>query len=606
MKVGEKTTRKGYTLWGNVSYLIGNMWSWDKRLFSFYIIQIPLIVLGPLISIYVPKVLIDSVAKNVSVKELLINLSIPIMGIVLTETILKGSKLKTELGGVKYRFNYVKLQVNKAVDTDFENIDGSEGQDKFTKATMATGQNNAGTEAIARTSLELASNILGILIYGGIIFTIHPLVVLFILVSSFINYIAGDYANKFEFKNKDNLSPINKKLTYIQTKSGDFKAAKDLRLYNMSYWFRDMYNIFLEKRINIQKQNLYRKYFANVVDGLLVFFRDGIVYGFLIYSVLYKDMAIGNFVLYFAAVAGLSNWLSGIVKNLNSLNTIHLETSDLRSYLDMEDRMNRGEGIELPKDFELPCDIELKNLYFKYPNAEDYTIKNMNLKINKGEKLALVGINGAGKTTLVKLICGLYTPTKGEILINGKNIELYNRDEYYTLFSVVFQDTYLLPLSIEKNITLQEDNIDSERLEKILKISGLDEKINSLPKGKDTLMMKSIYDEAIDLSGGEMQKLMLARALYKGSPIMVLDEPTAALDPIAENEIYQKYNDMTKDNTSIFISHRLSSTRFCDRIIFMEDGEIIEDGNHYTLIDEGGKYKEMFDMQSHYYKEHLA
>lgn len=375
----------------------------------------------------------------------------------------------------------------------------------------------------------------------------------------------------------------------------------------MTDWFQNMYSIFLAKRLHFQKKNIYRRYLANIVDGILVFLRDGIAYGFLIYSVLFKGMEISNFILYFAAVAGISTWLSGIVKNINDINGSSLNVNDLRSFLETEDKMNREVGVELPKEFELPYDIELRNLYYKYEGAEDYTINGINLSIKKGEKLALVGVNGAGKTTLVKLICGLYTPTKGEIYINGKSSKLYNRDEYYNLFSVVFQDTHLLPISIERNIASKNyEDIDKNRMNSVIKMSGLKEKIDLLPHGKDTLLVKSVYKEAIELSGGEMQKLMLARALYKNAPIMILDEPTAALDPIAENEIYMKYNDLTNEKTSVFISHRLSSTRFCNRIIFMESGSIIEEGSHEDLMTIEGKYKSMYDMQSHYYKDNLG
>lgn len=375
----------------------------------------------------------------------------------------------------------------------------------------------------------------------------------------------------------------------------------------MVSWFKDMYHVFLKERIHLERKNLSKRYLVNLVDGLLAFLRDGLAYGYLIYSVLYKDMSIGDFVLYFGAIGGFSNWISGIVTNLTELNRVHLETTDLRSYLEMEDRMNRGKGVELPKEYELPCDIELKNVYYKYPGAEDYTIKNVNLHIKKGEKLAIVGVNGAGKTTLVKLICGLYTPTRGEIYVNGKKSSQYNRDEYYSLFSVVFQDIHLLPVSIAKNITLQlENEIDNEKLDRVLNMAGLMDKVKSLEKGKDTLLVKSVYEDAIELSGGELQKLVLARALYKDAPIIILDEPTSALDPIAENEIYQKYNEFTKERTSIFISHRLSSTRFCDRIILIDGGEIVEEGSHKTLMSKDGKYKKMYDMQSHYYKDNIG
>lgn len=596
-----------YSTLENTIYLIKNIWKWNKLLFLLCILQIPSTVIIPLLGIYLPKVLIDSVSYNVSALQLLVNIGIPILGIIALNILLNAASSATYYKAIFYRMKYLQLLTDKVLDTDFENIDGPAGQEKIMKAGMAINSNSSATEAIIKISVELFSNIIGFILYAGIISAIHPLIVVFIIVSSIINYFTGKYVSNYEHKNKDNLAPIERKLEYIRKKAGDFKSAKDMRLYNMCFWFKDMYHIFLKEKIYFQKKNLYRKYFSNFVDGTLLFLRDGITYGFLIYSVMYRDMPIGDFVLYFGAVAGFSTWLSGIVNNLNSLNSISLNVCDLREYLEMKDKMNREAGVELPISCELPCDIELRNLYYKYPGAQDYTIKNINLHIKKGEKLALVGVNGAGKTTLVKLICGLYTPSKGEILINGKKSSLYNRDDYYNLFSVVFQDIHLLPISIEKNIALRlEEKIDDEKMNRVLNMSGFMEKIKALPKGKKTLLVKSVYEEAIELSGGEVQKLMLARALYKDAPIIILDEPTAALDPIAENEIYQKYNELTKDRTSVFISHRLSSTKFCDRIVFIENGEMLEEGDHYSLVNKNGKYKEMYDMQSYYYKDNIG
>jgi len=599
--------KKEYGAFGNMFYLIKNIWKKDPWLFLLMLVQIPAIVIIPLLGIYLPKVIIDSAINHVDIKVLLLNVLPIISGIVISTFVVSGSKQMLMGRGSMYRVRYINDIGIKAIDTDYENIDGAKGQSKIMKAIMAVNNDGSPTEAIVWTSIEFFSNIIGFVLYAGIISILHPLIVFFILGSSIINYFVGRYVNRYEHKNKDNLAPIEKKLKYIREKTGDFKSAKDMRLYNMTGWFQDMYTIFLEKRLYFQKKNIYRRYFANIVDGILIFLRDGIAYGFLVYSVLYKGMEVSNFILYFAAIAGISTWLSGIVKNFNDINSSSLNINDLRDFLEMEDKMNRGKGIDLPNEFEIPCSIELKNVYYKYEGAEDYTIKDLNLLIKRGEKLALVGVNGAGKTTLVKLIAGLYTPTKGEIYINGKLSTLYNRDEFYSLFSVVFQDTHLLPISIERNIASKNsEDIDKDKIDLVLKESGLNKKIDSLPNGKETLMVKSVYEEAIELSGGEMQKLMLARALYKNSPIMILDEPTAALDPIAENEIYMNYNKLTKEKTSIFISHRLSSTRFCDRIVFMESGSIIEEGSHQDLIKSEGKYKSMYDMQSHYYKDNIG
>lgn len=608
--MSEIKAKKGntkYSTLANTIYLIKNLWKWDKLLFLLCFLQIPSTVIIPLLGIYIPKLVIDSASRNTTPEQLLLRVGIPTLGIIALNVLLNLSSSITTYRSISYRINYCELITKKTLDTDYENIDGASGQEKIEKATKATSNNVSATEAIIKVSIEIFSNILGFILYAGIISTIHPIIVVFLILSSIINYFVGKYINNYEHKNKDNLSPIERKLNYIMSKTGEFKSAKDMRLYNMVYWFKNMFTAFQSQKIYFQKKNIYHRYFSNFVDGILIFLRDGITYGFLIYSVIYRSMPIGNFVLYFGAVAGFSKWLSGVVKNLNSLNSISLDVCDLREYLEMEDKMNRSVGTHLPTSYELPCDIELKNLYYKYPGAEDYTIKNINLHIKKGEKIALVGINGAGKTTLVKLICGLYTPTKGEIYINGKKSSSYNRDEYYTLFSVVFQDLHLLPMSIEKNIALQlEDNINADKLAKVLNLSGFAKKVESLPKGKETLLVKSIYKDAIDLSGGELQKLMLARALYKNAPVIILDEPTAALDPIAENEIYEKYSELTKEHTSIFISHRLSSTRFCDRILFMDNGNILEDGNHEALMKKEGCYKKMYDMQSYYYKDNIG
>lgn len=506
MEMNLNNNKNKYNTLQNTMYLIKNMWRWNKALLLLSIIQIPMKVMIPLLGIYIPKLLVDSIINDGSLQHLLRSIVLPIVGLIALTVMSRVVSAIISGKAPSYRVRYMKLISEKILDTDFENIDGPVGMEKFMKAMMAMNSNSSPTQTIANLIIEFSSNIVGFILYAGIISTLHPIIVIFIVISSVINYCVGRYVNNYEHKNKDNLAPIERKLKYIREKTGDFKSAKDMRLYNMSSWFQEMYSIFLKRRLYFQKKAIYRRYFANVMDGLLILLRDGLAYGFLIYSVIYQDMTIGEFILYFGAVAGFSTWLTGIVKEFNSLNAASLVICDLRDYLEMEDKMNRGKGVELPKEYELPCDIELRNLYYKYPGAEDYTIKNINLHIKKGEKLALVGANGVGKTTLVKLICGLYTPTSGEIYINGKKSSDYNRDEYYTLFSVVFQDIHLLPLSIEQNISLKlEKDIDHKKVDEVLHMSGLMEKVNSLPKGKKTILLKSIYEEAIDLSGGEMQ-----------------------------------------------------------------------------------------------------
>ena len=261
------------------------------------------------------------------------------------------------------------------------------------------------------------------------------------------------------------------------------------------------------------------------------------------------------------------------------------------------------EGQNRPDiDFDDVASIEFKNVSFTYPSAEKSTVCNMSFKVNRGENIAIVGENGAGKTTAVKLLCGLYYPTSGEILINGKSSRDFSNDSYFNLFSAVFQDYYFMPMTIAENICTASD-YDRKKLFAAFDKAGISEKINSLPLKEKTYMIKDVYKDAADFSGGEKQKLLLAKAIYKNAPVLILDEPTAALDPIAENELYLKYNEMTSGKISFFISHRLSSTRFCDRILLVKDGKIAESGTHDELMALKGLYYRMYQVQSYYYKE---
>ena len=313
-------------------------------------------------------------------------------------------------------------------------------------------------------------------------------------------------------------------------------------------------------------------------------------------------MTAGDFMLYFTAITSLSSTLTGFANRLNDIHKYDLQVTELRKAEKIATSRNRGQGIPVPDG---KIDIEFRNVTFRYPNAQDDTIRNLSFHIRPGERIALVGMNGAGKTTLVKLLCGLYLPTEGEILLNGHPVHDYNIRDYYSLFSAVFQDISFMPISLAENIACTTDSsrIDRTRVLYAIEEAGLGKRIEALKDGIDTLYDKEVNPEATDFSGGEKQKLALARAIYLGSPVLVLDEPTSALDPIAENEMYLKFDKISKEQTSLFISHRLASTRFCDRILHLENGRIIEEGTHAALMEKNGRYAEMFRMQSQYYKD---
>ena len=345
------------------------------------------------------------------------------------------------------------------------------------------------------------------------------------------------------------------------------------------------------------------------LNTLLTLARDGAAYGVLIAMVLSDRIGAGDFVFYFGMISGFSGWLNGIGGMMNDIAYKSARIGYYREYFEIDEKYNHGKGCPLPTPEELPVSVEFDNVSFRYPSSDesdgenDFVLKNINLTLRRGEKLAVVGANGVGKTTMIKLLCGLYYPSEGEVRLNGHAVSEYNIEDYYTMFSAVFQDLYLLPVTITEFVSSSEEHIDRDMVMQVLRQADLEDKISSLPNGIDSRLMKGVFDDSIELSGGEKQKLMLARALYKDAPVIVLDEPTASLDPIAENKLYLKYHELTENKTSIYISHRLASTRFCDRIIYLENGEIAECGTHDELMRRGGKYAHMFELQSHYYRE---
>ena len=326
---------------------------------------------------------------------------------------------------------------------------------------------------------------------------------------------------------------------------------------------------------------------------------------YIVYLVMKGNIGAGDFVLYFNSIFMLSSAVRAWCDKFSAYNWLSQNIFYARDYLDIKDNTNRGEGVPVPEDCgDMQCEIEFRNVSYTYFGAEEPTIKNISFKLHKGEKLAVVGLNGAGKTTLIKLMCGLYRPTEGDVLLNGVSVNDYNRDEYFRLFSTVFQDIDVLPVTIAENISGRTaEETDFPKLYDCMKKSGIYEKVMSLPKKESTRLVKTVYDDATDFSGGQMQKLALAKALYKNAPVLLLDEPTAALDPIAEQEMYLNYADFSKGKSSVFISHRLASTRFCDRIILISDGKIAEEGTHSELMKAGGTYAELFAMQSSYYND---
>lgn len=375
-------------------------------------------------------------------------------------------------------------------------------------------------------------------------------------------------------------------------------AAKDIRLYGFQDYFIKALADSLYAIEKIISKYTHQAAAFDAVTALLNLVREAVAYAYLIYLVTKGTLTVSEFVFYFGIITGFSNWVVNLVYSYSQIERCCSECQAYRNYIETQDSSQRGSEFT---DDTIDT-VTFDNVSFRYPSAEKDTLKNINLTFKKGENIAIVGENGAGKTTFVKLLCGLYAPTDGKITVNSKDTALISKESYFNLFSAIFQDYYFLPMSIAQNISA-EIEYDKEKLYCAFEKAGILEKINTLENKENTLMDKEVYKNAVDFSGGEKQKLLLAKAIYKNAPVLILDEPTAALDPIAENELYLKYNALTKDKLSFFISHRLSSTRFCDRILFVSDGQIAEQGTHDELMALKGAYYRMYQMQSYYYRE---
>ena len=449
---------------------------------------------------------------------------------------------------------------------------------------------------------ELLKSIIMIVVFGTLVSTLHPLIFLMLVVMAVVHFFAKKPLVKLQHKLNIDMVANDRKFNYVTRISNDFENAKEVRLYDMSPWINEISDDCLKTHRHLHSRIQWRAFLTGSINNFLNLLRDAFAYIYLIIMFSKNAIIVGDFTMYFSAITSLSGTLTGLSEKITELTKYDLKIKDIRKTEKMPSSRNRGKGISAPKE---NIEIEFRNVSFRYPNAENDTIKNISFKIKAGEKLALVGVNGAGKTTIVKLLCGLYLPTEGEILLNSHPINDYNIYEYYSLFSAVFQDISLMPYSIAENIaaTTEKDEIDFEKVKNSIEIAGLKERVDALPLGVDTPFNKNVNEGAVDFSGGEKQKLALARAIYLDRPMLILDEPTAALDPIAENEMYMKFNEISRGQTAMFISHRLASTRFCDRIIHLENGEIIENGTHDELIAANGKYAMMYGLQSKYYSD---
>lgn len=604
-KYREEQSKIKYSMFNNMLYIIKEAWRGARGLFLVMLIQLVMELAYDLAGTYTDKYIIEFALGTLPRVKLGIICAVLIAAQSVATFFNSSGRMYTSyVGNFSFGSHLYGKLLKKKMDTDYENTEKTKLNDMFHKAVQGAG--NIATAALSTmcaTILAAAE----VLAYGGILSMLDPALIVIIGVPAVAAYYINRHKMMWIWNMADNWQKYDRQLeyiTYIGTDS-NFSAAKDVRIFGMQRWLESVFKRVFDLRLNWYEQQDKWEFYHRLAEISVGAIGNVAAQIYIVYLVMKGSIGAGDFVLYFNSIFMLSQAVRSWCDKFSAYNWLSQNIFYARDYLDIKDNTNRGEGAPVPEDCNnMQCEIEFRNVSYTYFGAETPTVKNISFKLHKGEKLAMVGLNGAGKTTLIKLMCGLYRPTEGEVLLNGVPLNDYNRDDYFRLFSTVFQDIDVLPVTIAENISGKTaEETDFPRLYDCMKKSGIYGKVMSLPQKENTHLVKTVYDDATDFSGGQMQKLALAKALYKNAPVLLLDEPTAALDPIAEQEMYLNYADFSKGKSSVFISHRLASTRFCDRIILIADGAIAEEGTHSELMKAGGTYAELFNMQSSYYNE---
>lgn len=605
------------------------IWNEKKILYLYGILFFPAYIIANYLQVYLPKMIIQKLEHKASIAEMGLSILTLVLLLMICIIIREKMRSKTEHGN---RLVTQKMQndyTDKLLYVDYGYLEDAEflsirnmAKESLFGGTIGS-QERAMLMDFMPTLIMIVAALGNVAVYLFYLNKLSWLLIILLFTDVFLGTaLAIKLFRKNEGKYGQMVSDSWQKMDYVTRKTQDFSMAKDIRLYHMNSWLSGLVNGYLKERLRLKKKELSNRGMGDMfyVTSLTIF--QIAVFAMVLQNYLQGKLEVSDVVFYVNMTPVLYTLLDMEVST-KSMHLLRIITEFQR----FQDFMHYGKDTEKQDSCiqkEAPA-ITLEHVSFSYPKSDKIVLQDINLTVKAGEKVAIVGVNGAGKTTLMKLICGLLHPTSGRILLNDVDMETMEAEERYAWFSCTFQDVQFLPVSIRENISQEnrisfaEDNESSankkarqktkkaskqndDRIWNCLEQAGIRQEIEDLPEKLDTLLEKSINENATDFSGGQRQKLILARALYRNTGALILDEPTAALDALAENDIYEKYAEFAADKTSFFVSHRLSSTRFCDRILLLDGGNIAEEGTHEELLEQHGIYADMFEMQSKYYK----
>lgn len=614
-KKQENNKEGGYSLASNMIYALKGAWKWKKSAVFLLFMQMLSEGADAYVPLFVTKFVIDGIERRSGVKDffILIAATAVFQLIVYFVNLIGRYQLGYRIGYIVSQYNIAR--VTKVHTMDYELLESQHMQNMTARAEDGV----QGMYNIYGQMYKMGFHLFKTFFACAIIFTASPWMILLVVVFSIGRYLLSDRTNKWlkEHIDNQNIAPRRQK-KYYDSVTKDFKYGKDIRLFQMA----DM----LQSRLKQAQNEIYertnkgrrRKMLADDASMTLdLFIQTGIMYAWMVYDVLFKGMSIGNFTLYLGSIKRFGGAVSNVLSDFANLRDLNRRVNDFRVFMEYPDTLKTDEKKQaLPEAAQY--EFVFDHVWFRYPGHEEYALKDVSLTIEGGKRLAVVGLNGAGKTTFIKLLCRLYRPARGTITINGINIWNVEQQDYFHALAPVFQNVESYAATLAQNVSLQRlENTDRKIAEECIRKAGLSNKLDTLPDGVDTQMLRFLYDDGIDLSGGEKQKLSLARALYKAAKkeahvgekqyqpasVFVLDEPTANLDALAEYAMYSNFDQLIGNRTAIYISHRLSSTRFCHKVALFENGQITEVGTHQELLEKNGSYARLYEVQARYYKE---
>lgn len=597
--------KRKHSVLSNVGYWAGYYLENEPRIFWIVVAGILLTPLFHMLALYFPKVTLALVEGGVSPGRLLWVLSGYTLLYLAARGISEGISHYNGMALNAQRQRVVFLTFLKSLHISYAYTESEQGRVAFRKAVEV--QNHGDWSASSRFVFliqSLVSTILTFVLYSTVLGTLNVWMEVLLLALAGLGYLLDLRENRFHNSLRQEEAVNEKHYQYMKAAMGNVTAAKDIRIFGMGEWLRERMDHVVEAKEKLEQRKAFWGWRNGFLGRCLNLVRDLGAYGYLIYMAVAGEMTVSDFVLYFGAITGFSGFVRGVARDLAALQQASEDTDWVRSYLELPEE-DLSTGHRHVQELARPISIECKDVSFAYHSGEERTeiFSHLDLEIKAGEKLALVGRNGAGKSTLVKLLCGFYEPDEGAIYLNGIDAREFPRAERYGLFSVVFQELFFPDTRMDESIALKEtEHIDQDRLRKALEQAGMAETLREKGITMDRYMGR-LKKKGVELSGGQYQRLLLARALYQDGAVLVLDEPTAALDPIAESQVYEAYQAYSQGKTSVFISHRLASTGFSDRIVLLENGKIVEMGTHQELMEQNGPYAEMFRIQGSYYAD---